>query len=218
MEFPLTPYARPQWAGFGAVLLVLMAACVLTGWYIAAAVATVLLAALLSFFRDPERKVPEGDGLLVAPADGKITSVEEADDTTLGCRVTRVSIFLSVLDVHINRSPCAATVREVSYAPGRKMNAMNPDSARVNESNTLVLESTEREGVRVSVKQIAGILARRIVCVASAGTTLERGERFGMIKFGSRTDLSVPVEALGELRVSTGEQVYAGKTVIGALR
>jgi len=129
-----------------------------------------------------------------------------------------VSIFLSIVDAHMNRAPCSGRVSSVTYRPGRFLNAMNSESARVNESNTVVIESDEVTGLPVLVRQIAGVIARRIVCDCTPGRTVARGERIGMIKFGSRTDLCVPLEHLAELNVKVGDAVRAGETVIGVIR
>ncbi|HUV40008.1 MAG TPA: phosphatidylserine decarboxylase, partial [Planctomycetota bacterium] len=186
--------------------------------YWVSAVFAVLFVGLLGFFRDPTRRVPEGPRLLVSPADGRVTDVDECDDPELGGVAKRVSIFLSVLSVHVNRSPCAGRVVSVSYREGKYLNAMKSQSARENESNAVVLESAEVPDVRVRVKQVAGAIARRIVCTCSPGDALERGERIGMIKFGSRTDLCVPVEHLAEVCVKVGDRVHGGRTIIGVLK
>ncbi len=156
------------------------------------------------FFRDPERSIPQGPGLVVSPADGRVTDVES------GPEGSRVSIFLSVFDVHINRAPIAGTVRARQYTPGRFLPAWDPRVARENERNHLVIEATD--GI-YGVTQIAGILARRIVCRKFEGDRLERGERIGLIRFGSRTDLHLPPGILPQVRV--GDRVRGGLTVLG---
>jgi phosphatidylserine decarboxylase len=182
------------------------------------AVPALMLGFLLYFFRDPEREAPTEPGVLVAPADGRVTEIVECDQEELGGKACRVSIFLSLFDVHLNRAPCSGRVVSTTYRPGKFLNAMKGESARVNESNTIVIESDEAPGVRVAMKQVAGVLARRIVCAVEPGSRVARGERVGMIKFGSRTDLLVPVEALRELRVDVGDRVRAGKSVIGVIQ
>ena len=163
--------------------LALIAAAVLVGWFAQPAWAVVpLLLALffLWFFRDPERAIPDAAGAVVSPGDGKVTDVSFV--TTSGEKQTRISIFLSVFDVHVNRSPIAGVVREVRYQRGKFLNAMNQASAEQNEQNIVRVEG---DGQMVVFKQIAGLLARRIVFHPKVGDRLERGQRVGLIKFGS---------------------------------
>ncbi len=162
----------------------------------------------LWFFRDPKRAIPAEAGLVVSPADGKVTSVERID-TPSGER-TRISIFLSVFNVHVNRSPVAGVVREVRYQKGAFVNAMDAASADRNEQNICVVEA--EDGYEVVFKQIAGLLARRIVFKQVVGDRLARGQRVGLIKFGSRTDLILPAGT--ELRVQVGEVVKGGSSVL----
>ncbi len=162
----------------------------------------------LWFFRDPKRTIPPGEGLVVSPADGKVTSVERIQ-TPDGER-TRISIFLSVFNVHVNRAPVAGTVREVRYQRGAFVNAMDAASADRNEQNICVMEAAD--GYQVVFKQIAGLLARRIVFKQAVGDRLVRGQRVGLIKFGSRTDLILPGQA--EVRVAPGETVKGGSSVL----
>ena len=182
------------------------------------AVLDVLFAcAVLWFFRDPARTPPENEGLLLAPADGKITAVDEAEEPVyLGARARRVSIFLSILDVHVNRAPCAGRVAEIKYTPGKFLNALKERSALENERNLVGLGETPFG--RVAVVQIAGLIARRIVCRLDPGEAVEAGQPFGMLKFGSRTDVYLPLDAPVELCVAPGDRVRAGVTVIGRRR
>jgi phosphatidylserine decarboxylase len=164
----------------------------------------------LWFFRDPERPIPAGPGEIVSPADGVIT---EADwiETAGGSRF-RISVFLNVFDVHVNRSPVAGTVRAVEYREGAFLSAMKPESGLLNEQTLVVIDAG---GYEVSYKQIAGLLARRIVCKVRVGDRLERGQRVGMIKFGSRTDVLIPADAVP--RVRTGMRVKGGSTVLAVV-
>ncbi len=189
-------------------------ACILAvaGWPVSAAALGVVALAFLAFFRDPERKPPPVPGAVLAPADGKVMEVAGVDDAWVGSAV-RVSIFLSPLDVHINRSPTAGLVRKVEYKAGRFLAAYKPEASDENERCTVDLES---DVARVAVRQIAGVLARRIVCRVRAGDKLQAGERIGLIRFGSRTDLFVP--ATTEIRVRPGDRVRGGETIIGVLR
>jgi phosphatidylserine decarboxylase len=168
----------------------------------------VLLAAFfLWFFRDPERIIPQGAGLIVSPADGKVTEVRRIA-TPDGPRV-RLSIFLNVFDVHVNRSPIAGVVREVRYKKGEYLNALNPESAERNEQAEVVMEG---DGCTLSFKLIAGLLARRIVFRPQPGATLHRGERVGLIKFGSRADVLLPGDA--HIRVEKGQRVRGGESIL----
>jgi phosphatidylserine decarboxylase len=180
----------------------------LTGGLVWAFIPVLLAAFFLWFFRDPRRTIPEGEGLVVSPADGKLTAIEPV--MTPSGESLRLSIFLSVFNVHVNRSPVAGTLREVRYQKGQFLNAMNPDSAEKNEQSLAVVESDD--GHEVAFKQIAGLLARRIVFNPKAGDRLERGERIGMIKFGSRVDVLMPSYA--ELRVKKGDNVKGGSTIL----
>jgi phosphatidylserine decarboxylase len=171
----------------------------------------VLLAAFfLWFFRDPRRKVPAGAGLIVSPGDGLVT--ETAAIATPEGPKQRISIFLSVFDVHVNRSPIGGVLTDVRYRKGQYLNAMNPDSADRNEQNVVTVRGP---GIEVTFKQIAGLLARRIVFNYRQGDTVERGQRVGLIKFGSRVDVLLPAEAA--LRVKVGQRVKGGSSVLAAM-
>jgi phosphatidylserine decarboxylase len=194
--------------------LALIAAAVLVGWFTqpAWAVVPLLLAVFfLWFFRDPERTIPDAPGAIVSPGDGKVT---EASIVTVGGeKQVRISIFLSVFDVHVNRSPIAGVVREVRYERGKFLNAMNPASAEQNEQNIVRVEG---DGQVVVFKQIAGLLARRIVFYPKVGERLERGQRVGLIKFGSRVD--VLCDATAALQVKVGDRVRGGASVLAYLQ
>jgi phosphatidylserine decarboxylase len=162
------------------------------------------------FFRDPERSIPIEPGLLLAPADGKIVAVSPQPNHRAQPSGTLVSIFLSVFDVHVNRAPMSGTVVDVRYQPGKFLPAFRPDASAMNEQNIVTLQAGD---TCVVVKQIAGILARRIVCRVRAGDVLSAGERFGLIRFGSRVDILIPpafaVHARPGQRVRGGESVLA---------
>jgi phosphatidylserine decarboxylase len=165
-----------------------------------------LAAFMLYFFRDPDRVVPDEPGLIISSADGKVTRVDETADGKL------VSVFLSPLDVHVNRSPIAGNITNITYVKGAHRAAMGEDTSLTNERNSLVIEG---DGLTITCTQIAGILARRIVCWPQTGDRLERGQRFGMIKFGSRTDILMPREAA--ILVSIGDKVRGGETIIARI-
>jgi phosphatidylserine decarboxylase len=174
------------------------------------ALPVVLAIFFLWFFRDPERTIPSGPGEIVSPGDGLVT---EADwiETAAGSRL-RLSIFLNVFDVHVNRAPVAGTVKIVEHREGSFLNAMKPESVIMNEQTLVVIDGG---GYEVSYKQIAGLLARRIVCSVKVGDRLERGQRVGMIKFGSRVDVLLPADAVP--RVKTGTRVRGGSTILAVL-
>ena len=162
------------------------------------------------FFRDPERQIPEDPALIVSPADGKVVFVDEVrEEKFLGRPARRVAIFMNVFDVHVNRAPVAGTVAASSHRPGKFKVACRPEAAEVNEQQATLLENDEG---RVLVVQIAGLLARRIISYVKPGQKLERGERLGMICFGSRVDLYLPPEA--EILVKVGDRVKAGSSVV----
>lgn len=172
----------------------------------------ILLAAFfLWFFRDPQREIPAGDGLIVSPGDGLVTETVSIN-TPEGPR-QRISIFLSVFDVHVNRSPIGGTVSRVVYQKGQYLNAMNPASAERNEQCAITVRGEgDDAGLEITFKQIAGLLARRIVCRCSEGQMLQRGERMGLIKFGSRVDVLLPSDA--ELRVKVGQRIKGGASIL----
>lgn len=185
----------------------------LVGWEVGGAAAVGATLLMLYFFRDPERKPPRIAGAIVSPADGRVTAVEEVEHGGFpGGRARRISIFLSLFNVHVNRSPVKARVESVEYRPGRFRNAMSEASARENERNTIHF----RDGpFGVFVDQIAGVLARRVVCCCQPGDTVSQGERIGLIRFGSRVDTFLPIEA--NVRVKKGMKVRGGETVLAIL-
>lgn len=172
-----------------------------------------LLAAFMAFFfRDPRRQPPADSSVVVAPADGLVTRVQPIQEDNPGS-ATLISIFLSPLDVHINRAPIAGKITDVSYTGGKFLMATDERASLVNEQNALTIEGDK---ITVVCKQIAGILARRIVCWKHAGERVELGERFGMIKFSSRTDIVLPESV--EVLVKKGNRVRGGTTIIGRIR
>ncbi len=171
------------------------------------------------FFRDPERAIPGDPGILVSPADGHVADIETVDEPSfLGGRAIRVGIFLSPLDVHVNRSPAKGVVRHREYRCGKFLAAYDRRAVEENESCALGIECEAPAGkppLRILVRQVVGVAARRIVCPAEPGRALARGERFGMIKFGSRTELWVPEGSGFRCRVSIGQFVRGGSTILG---
>ncbi len=179
-----------------------------------ASVALLLAAFLAFFFRDPERMIPQGERLILAPADGRIVAVKPFTDWQgpFGEPLTRVSIFLSVLDVHVNRAPLTAVVNAVTHTPGRFMAAWGEAASAENEQTLIHFASPDGD---VWVKQIAGLLARRIVCRLKPGQKVVAGDRIGLIRFGSRVDCILPATA--ELKVRRGQAVKGGSTILGVI-
>ena len=204
------PVAREGWP-FIVGPAVIAAGLTLLGHRRAALPFWAAAAASLGFFRDPEREVPVVANGVLAPADGRVMGVEDAVDPFVGPSV-RVAIFLSPLDVHVNRAPIAGLVTDTLYTPGRFVAAYDPEAGLVNERCAIRLQGA---AARVTVVQIAGVVARRIVCRVGPGDKLEAGERFGMIRFGSRTDCYMPRGT--DVRVKAGDRVTGGVTVIGVL-
>lgn len=192
---------------YGLPLALIAGGALALGLYPAAVLSLVLTLFILNFFRDPERTLPADTSAIVSPADGHVVQI--ADETLAGRPVRRVSIFMSPVDVHVNRAPVSGTVSEVVYQKGRFGIASSERASAENEQNVFTLESAAGP---VVVRQIAGLLARRIVFWKRVGDRLERGERVGLIKFGSRVD--VLLEVAVDLRVKTGDRVRAGSTVL----
>lgn len=175
-------------------------------------VASLLFLFSLYFFRDPERKIHAVPGQIVAPADGKVLAIDEVQEQEfMGVRSKRISIFLSIFNVHINRAPIGGTVAKIKYARGGFAIASTLDASASNESNLIGIDGGD---IKVAVKQIAGAVARRIVCYCSPSQSLRSGERIGMIRFGSRTELYLPVNC--EILVTVGEKVKGGVSLVGA--
>jgi phosphatidylserine decarboxylase len=179
------------------------------------AVAEVILFAvliwMLSFFRDPRREIPFDERVLLSPADGTITDISEVEDPDLGGKALRIGMFLSVFNVHLNRMPCSARVESIRYKKGRFINAMSAESGRINESNEIVMTRLNEPRDRLLVRQVSGAIARRIVCKAEPGREYAQGFAFGMIKFGSRTELYLPcAEGSYDVTVKIGDKVRAG--------
>jgi len=223
MRIPLTKYGWPQVVVYpGAALAAMVVTPIVARGYLPTwAIATVeavlgaLLIWYLSFFRDPERLCPSDRNLLLAPADGTVTNIDEVEeDNFIGGKAVRIGIFLSIFSTHINRAPCNVKVEKITYKKGKYKNAMNPHSGRVNESNDLALVRTDDPRDKLIVRQISGAIARRIVCAVAEGQELAGGEKFGMIKFGSRTELYLPVRREAKCLVEIGDKVKAGLTAL----
>ena len=205
-------YRRVRMASEGWVFVLPLAGATvlsaLVGWWGVTGVGLVLTVGVALFFRDPERSIPQTPETIVSPADGRVMEIVPENAQT-----RRISIFLSLWDVHINRAPYGGVVQSVVYTPGKFLAAYRQEASWVNEANTITIADHGREFM---VKQIAGILARRIVCRVQPGDTLEKGQRYGLIRFGSRTDLLLPATA--EIAVQVGDVVRGGETILAFLK
>ncbi|HZM00079.1 MAG TPA: phosphatidylserine decarboxylase [Planctomycetota bacterium] len=216
MRWPFTPYGT-------STLLACLALCgalaALLGWLVQPWLAAALLPPalfVLNFFRDPERSAPGGEDQLVSPADGLVSDIVTLTDPALGVPATRIGIFLNVFDVHVNRAPCAGRVTAVQRRDGGCFDARDARAVEQNRAATIVLQRPD--GRPLAVRQITGLIARRIVCPAQVGQALSRGERYGMIRFGSRTELIVPQSELAEVLVKVGDRARGGETLLAELR
>jgi phosphatidylserine decarboxylase len=207
------PLAPEGWI-FILPVIILAAVALLTQWYIAAIVLGALAAFLLNFFRDPSRRGSDREVDVLSPADGTVVQIKDIEDGAIWPGLTRqVSIFMSVFDVHVNRAPISGRIIHYRYNPGKKIAAFAEKSSMENEQNLVVIDDGRAV---VAFKQIAGLLARRIVFDRKEGETVARGERVGMIKFGSRVDIFFPPDA--EIRVALRDKVKVGLTVLAHLK
>ena len=207
------PFAKEGFPFVGAAAGITLIAGWL-GWTPVAAVAAVLTLFVSWFFRNPARVIPQGARLIVAPGDGKVLAVEEEfEPRYLKDRSVRISIFLNVFDVHINRLPCEGTIEDVQYQPGLFLVASKPNATLKNEQNAVMIKTAE--GAKVLCVQVAGLIARRIVCWVNPRDRAARGERYGLIRFGSRMDTFLPVGTA--IKVSVGDRVKGGETILGEL-
>jgi len=208
------PFAKEGFPFIGATAGVTLCAGWL-GWMPVAAVGAGLTLFVAWFFRNPSRVIPEGSALVVAPGDGKVIAIEEEfEPRYLKEKSLRITIFLNVFDVHINRIPCEGTIEDVQYQPGLFLVASKPEATVKNEQNALMIKTTG--GVKVLCVQVAGLIARRIVCWVSPKDRAIRGERYGLIRFGSRMDTFLPLGT--NVRVAVGDRVKGGETILGDLR
>lgn len=217
------PIARWGWKDlnlFGWPLVAVILLCFVLGfalghaWSWLAIIPTVLLLWLISFFRDPPRRIPDDELAIVAPADGTVVDITPLSEYHfIGRRSVRVGIFLSIFNVHINRAPTSGRVLEMHYQPGEFLDARRPECADRNEYMWIGMERTGAEPDRFAVRQISGMLAKRIVCELHPGQTVTRGEKFGMIKLGSRTELVLPADEV-DITAQVGDKIRAGADVV----
>jgi len=224
------PFARAGLAELIVFSLITFAPAAVLGWmattsswpgwlsgvaWLAVAAICVIGLLIVWFFRDPKRAIPIGDDVVVSPADGKVVTIEEIEDHEfLEGRAVLIGIFLSIFNVHINRMPIAGRVIGLRYKPGKCLNALRPESARENEHLAVRIEGASAPHHRMIVRQITGAIARRIVCWLKPGDELCKGDQFGMIKLGSRTELVLPLQEELKIRVSVGDTVRAGSSVM----
>ncbi len=215
---PLTRHGAREMLIGSVVLLALASALGVWHWPLSLVILPILIW-LFAFFRDPERAVPVDQNTMVSPADGKVSDITDLENDPLaGGPAVRVGIFLSVFNVHVNRSPCDGRVMAVEYKKGKFINAMSHAKASEdNESNTVVLKEPFGDRPVAVVKQIVGLIARRIICTAKPGDSVTRGQRIGMIKFGSRTELTIPKWLNPTIKVSVGDTVRGALDVIAVL-
>ena len=215
MRWPFTTYAT-------GTLLASCLPCVALSWWLGRfgglwwVAPLPFLAFFLNFFRDPERSAAGGEDELVSPADGLVADIVEVDDPDVGPGCTRIGVFLNVFDVHVNRVPCSGEVVRTSRRDGGFLDARDPRCIEENRAATLVLRRPD--GRELGVRQITGLIARRIIFPLTGGERFARGERYGMIRFGSRTELVVPTDQLGELLVQVGDRVKGGETLLARLK
>ena len=226
----LSRYGIKEWLGSGVICLAIAGVLYLlliAGWEgftVICIVLALIWLCIAAFFRDPRRNIPGDENILVAPADGKVKDIrtlEECDYSEIfGNRpVLRVGIFLSIFNVHINRAPCKMEVTDTEYKEGRFHDARKDDAIKENESNAIIAmgEVAGRE-FPIVVKQISGAIARRIVCKSKSGSLHKIGEKLGMIKFGSRTEVYLPAEEWVKLKVKVGDKILAGETIIASVK
>lgn len=212
------PFARWGLAELQIMGWPLLAVTLAVGWFwwFLAWIPAIPLILVVWFFRDPPRKIPEGTGLLVSPADGKVSEITKIEhDPFIGGPAVRIGLFLSIFNVHLNRVPTKCRVISIRYSPGKFLNALNPESAILNENIWIGVQEEEPPYRPMIVRPIAGAIARRIVCPLRPGDHLERGGKIGMIKLGSRTELIVPDEPGLKIEVAVGDKVKAGSSVMG---
>jgi phosphatidylserine decarboxylase len=214
----LTKYGWKQWLCITVVLSFPFFISIYLDWWIGVAAVVALWLVLVSFFRNPRRRIPSGleNGTMLSPADGTISAIERADHhKAIGGEALVIRVFLSVLNVHINRAPCDCTLKEMVYTPGKFLDARTAESAQLNESNLLIFDNN---GEAFGVRQVSGKIARHIICPLEVDDTLRQGQQFGMIKYGSTTELILPRPEDVDLRVKVGDKVKAGLTTFCVLK
>ena len=214
----ISQFGKPHTTIIIALGVIGTAALLAVNWWISAGVTALVAVLLLAFFRDPHRPIPTMKGHLVCPADGRVSSIHTLEHyEPFGGPAVCIRIFLSIFDVHVNRSPMHGRVAAIVHKPGKYLNALRADSAELNESVTIILKDPMHDRIVAAVRQVAGAIARRIVCGVHEGEILQRGQRYGMIKFGSTTELYLPNPDRVTVQVTQGRYVYGGSTVIAVV-
>ena len=231
MRIPLTKYGLPQVAAYPAVIIAMMilyfivasrflqpaCACpvALSMLWMPEVVLFVVLVWVFSFFRDPLRTIPNDPSLMLSPADGRVTAIETMESCVgFDGPVLRIEIFLSIFNVHINRTPCPVQIGKITYKPGKFLDARSPECRKVNEANEIEMFRLDAPKDRLLVRQVSGAIARRIVCAAKTGDRYSGGQQFGMIKFGSCTELYISAHKTLHCAVQEGDAIKAGLTVL----
>ncbi len=223
MKLPFTKYGLPEVVIYPLAVVIMMIIAFLMrrlvrpdwSYLVVEAILLIVLIWCLSFFRDPNRPIVKDPSLLLSPADGTVSDVEILKTSEhFNQPVVRIGIFLSIFNVHINRIPCNAKIEKITYRPGKFKNALNPKSSRVNESNDIFMNRMNQPTDKMLVRQISGAIAKRIVCDAAPGDEFDGGKIFGMIKFGSRTELWIPERENLKTLVRKGDKVKAGLTIL----
>ncbi|MAX25106.1 MAG: phosphatidylserine decarboxylase family protein [Phycisphaeraceae bacterium] len=211
----LSPHAKSEWMTIFAIGILLSVTAIIAGlWWLSIPLFIATLCLML-FFRDPDRPIPTQRGIMVAPADGKVSSIHEVEFfEPFNGPATCVRIFLSVFDVHVNRSPIHGVVTSITHKPGEHLNVLNPESAEVNESNLIILAHPVRRDTIAAIRQVAGLCARTICCTVGTGAVVQRGQRIGIIKLGSTTELYIPARFNPQVTVEQGQYVYGGTTIL----
>ena len=210
MHYPHPILAREGWPFIAGIVLVSVLVWAVAGFWWSLPLWLIAIF-VIQFFRDPPRAVPQDPLAILSPADGRIVSIERAHDPYAERDALKISVFMNVFNVHSNRAPVSGTVRAVNYFPGKFFNADLDKASLENERNAVVIQN---DGRLVTAVQVAGLIARRVLCYVKPGDTLQRGQRFGFIRFGSRVDVYLPLDATA--RVSIGEKVYATSTILAA--
>ena len=217
MRFPFAEYGSKELSFFGMFFFVFIILS-LFFYPLVSIPVFICLVFVFYFFRDPNRKPPEGEENLLAPADGRIIAISHVhEDNYLKCKAVKIAIFMSLFSVHVNRISYSGKVEFIKHVPGKFLDARSPDASEKNEHNLMGILTGDGK-TKIMIKQVAGKVARRIVCDCSIGQKVERGRRFGMIKFGSRLEVYIPEEADFKVAVKEGEMVSAGTTVLGILK
>lgn len=214
----LSKHAKLECITIAVVGFMLSVALALTWFWWLVPVIVIATLCLLAFFRDPERRTPTQRGVMVAPSDGRISSIHDVEHfEPLGGPAVCIRIFMSVLDVHINYSPYHTAIESITHTPGEHLNTLKPESAEDNENNLLVLVHPNREYKMAAVRQVAGMLARTIVCHVHEEQVIQRGQRIGLIKLGSTTELYILKDLSPKIQISEGQRVYGGVTVVAQI-